>query len=44
MEKIDLEKLKFKSGDPIKAEQLNKIVDAIIEIRKSLIEHYKTHQ
>lgn len=37
MEKLDLEQLKIKPGDSIKAEQLNKIVDAIIEIRKSII-------
>lgn len=39
-----LEKLKINSGDPITAEHLNKIIDAIIETRKEIIKHHKEHE
>ncbi len=46
--RIDLEKLKVKPGDSVRADRITSIVDAIIEnrnaiieIRESLMEHAK---
>lgn len=41
---IDLEQLKVKPEDPtVTADRINKIVDAISENRKAIIEHKKDH-
>ena len=41
---IDLEQLKVKPGDDVIADRIDKIVDAIIENRKSIIKHYEDHK
>jgi len=41
---IDLEKLKVKPGDDVRADRITSIVNAIIENRKAIIKHDEDHK